>query len=114
MTDTELARLAAIVSDSLAATTMGTDYAEAPEPSDEPGSPYVMRLTHEIAARFDSPSPGPMRGVVTRIGAHDLEVGQEFLILGYIVQFATLSAVYAHPNGYVSAIDSECFRLSPL
>ena len=28
-----------IVSDSLAATTEGTDWAEAPEPSDEPGSP---------------------------------------------------------------------------
>jgi hypothetical protein len=43
--------LAEAVSDSLAATTEGTDYAEAPVPSDEPGSPYVMRLTHELQAR---------------------------------------------------------------
>ena len=43
--------LAEAVSDSLAATTEGTDYAEAPEPTDEPGSPYVMRLTNELAAR---------------------------------------------------------------
>ena len=43
--------LAEAVSDSLAATTEGTDYAEAPAPSDEPGSPYVLRLTNELAAR---------------------------------------------------------------
>jgi len=40
------------VSDSLAATTEGTDYAEAPEPSDEPGSPYVRRLTNELLSRL--------------------------------------------------------------
>jgi predicted P-loop ATPase/GTPase len=40
------------VSDALVATTEGTDYAEAPEPSDEPKSPYVMRLTHELLARL--------------------------------------------------------------
>lgn len=39
------------VSDSLAATTEGTDWAEAPEPSDEPGSPYVLRLANELASR---------------------------------------------------------------
>lgn len=44
-----------IVSDSLAATTEGTDWAEAPEPSDEPGSPYVVRLTNEILARLVKP-----------------------------------------------------------
>lgn len=43
--------LAEIVSDSLAATTEGTDWAEAPVPSDEPGSPYVLRLTNELIAR---------------------------------------------------------------
>ena len=41
-----------IVSASLAATTEGTDWAEAPEPSDEPGSPYVRRLTNEILSRL--------------------------------------------------------------
>ena len=40
-------RLAEAVSNSLAATTMGTDWAEAPEPSDEPGSEYVLRLTND-------------------------------------------------------------------
>jgi hypothetical protein len=50
-------RLAEAVSDSLAATTEGTDYAEAPVPSDEPGSPYVMRLTHELIARGVAASP---------------------------------------------------------
>jgi hypothetical protein len=54
----DVERLAEVVSDALAATTMGTELAEAPEPSDEPGSPYVMRLTHEIAARLD-PIPAP-------------------------------------------------------
>ena len=49
--DSGLDALAEAVSDSLAATTEGTDYAEAPEPSDEPGSPYVLRLTNELAAR---------------------------------------------------------------
>lgn len=43
--------LADAVSDALAATTEGTDWAEAPEPLDEPGSPYVLRLTNELAAR---------------------------------------------------------------
>jgi len=44
--------LATVVSDSLAATTEGTDWAEAPEPSDEPGSPYVKRLTNEMWMRL--------------------------------------------------------------
>jgi hypothetical protein len=43
--------LADVVSDALAAATLGTDYAEAPAPSDEPGSPYVLRLASELAAR---------------------------------------------------------------
>ena len=45
--------LAEVVSDSLASSTEGTDWAEAPEPSDEPGSPYVLRMTNEIGLRFD-------------------------------------------------------------
>ena len=53
---TDRERLAEIVSDSLAAATQGTEWAEAPEPSDEPGSPYVMRLTNEIASRLDRPA----------------------------------------------------------
>lgn len=48
-------RLAEIVSDSLAAATEGTDWAEAPEYSDEPGSLYVNRLTNEIASRLGQP-----------------------------------------------------------
>ncbi len=46
------ARWMEAVSDSLAATTEGTDYAEAPEPSDEPDSPYVTRLTNELISRL--------------------------------------------------------------
>ena len=49
--DSGIDALAEAVSDSLAATTEGTDDVEAPAPSDEPGSPYVLRLTNELAAR---------------------------------------------------------------
>ena len=43
--------LADVVSDSLASATEGTDYAEAPPFSDEPGSHYVHRLANELAGR---------------------------------------------------------------
>lgn len=52
--------LADVVSDSLASATEGTDYAEAPPFSDEPGSHYVRRLANELAAR----------GVVFHGGTH--------------------------------------------
>jgi len=58
--------LAEAVSDSLAATTEGTDWAEAPEPSDEPGSPYVLRLTNELRARGVTLQPAaPAEGLPT-------------------------------------------------
>ena len=47
--------IADLIAESLAATTEGTDWAEAPESSDEPGSPYVVRLTNEILARLAKP-----------------------------------------------------------
>jgi hypothetical protein len=50
-------RLAEIVSDALAATTLGTDMSVAPDPSDEPGSDYVLRLTNELLARGAGVSP---------------------------------------------------------
>jgi hypothetical protein len=55
----EVQALAEQVSDALAATTEGTNYDEAPEPSDEPGSPYVMRLTNELHARGVRVAPSP-------------------------------------------------------
>ena len=51
MTDTDpLAALEAAVSNALSAATEGSDYAEAPEPSDEPGSPYVKHIVASLIA----------------------------------------------------------------
>jgi hypothetical protein len=41
-----------VLPDALSALTEGSDFQEAPEPSDEPGSPYVVALADEIARRL--------------------------------------------------------------
>ena len=49
--------LAEAVSDALAAATEGGDHTEAPEPSDEPGSPYVLHITASLLAALTGPEP---------------------------------------------------------
>lgn len=56
-----LEALEAAVSDALSAATEGSDCLEAPEPSDEPGSPYVRAIAAILAAAgvgFAAPSCG--------------------------------------------------------
>ena len=51
MTPTEaLAALETAVSNALSAATEGGDYTRAPEPSDEPGSPYVKHIAASLLA----------------------------------------------------------------
>ena len=47
------------VSNALSAATEGGDYTEAPDPSDEPGSPYVKHIAASLAASGVSVTPAP-------------------------------------------------------
>ena len=50
-------RLAAVLPHALSSLTEGSDYDMAPEPSDEPGSPYVLQLAHAILAALKEAKP---------------------------------------------------------
>ena len=60
MGDTDhLAALETAVSNALSAATEGSDYAEAPDPSDEPGSPYVKHIAASLIAAGVTLAPAP-------------------------------------------------------
>jgi len=60
MPDTDhLAALEAAVANALSAATEGSDYAEAPDPSDEPGSPYVKHIAASLIAAGVTLDPTP-------------------------------------------------------
>ena len=61
-----LTALEAAVSNALSAATEGGDYTRAPEPSDEPGSPYVKHIAASLLAAgvgFPDADPHPVRTI---------------------------------------------------